>query len=455
MKSYGLFPPIAILILTIPLSAASEPAVIELGSRRELFVDRFLIDTLDNANLILHHPIQATLSTSQPDGGYVTILLDAGKYRMYYRSEIPGYAGKRYDGNPGEITCYAESTNGIDWTLPNLGLHEIGGSKSNNAILANASPFSHNFSPWIDIRPGCPADQKYKALAGTHKGGGLFAFVSADGIHWSRPSDKPLITSEAFAFDSQNVAFWSETENQYVCYYRSWQTPHGELRTISRTTSPDFIRWSKAVPMNSNFAGEHLYTSGTHPYFRAPHLLIAPATRFVPDRNSSTEIVLMTSRGGDRFDRTFPETFIRPGLDPKRWENRANYVAWHIVPTSTQEMSMYIENLRYTLRTDGFASVNAGYKGGRLITKPLNFAGSQLWLNYSTSASGAIRIEIQTPDGKAVEGFALTDCPPIVGDAIDQQVQWKDNAKFSALAGKPIRLIFELKDADLFSIQFR
>ena len=43
----------------------------------------------------------------------------------------------------------------------------------------------------------------------------------------------------------------------------------------------------------------------------------------------------------------------------------------------------------------------------------------------------------------------------LVGDAIDQQVRWKDNANLSALAGNPIRLVFELKDADLFSIQFR
>jgi hypothetical protein len=455
MKTKRFMQMIAVLIFAVPVSAESDSAVIELGSRRELFVDRFLIDTLDNTHLILHHPIQAPISATQPKGGYVTILLDAGQYRMYYRSEIPGYDGKRFDGNPGEITCYAESPNGIDWTLPNLGLYDIGGSKSNNAILVNSAPFSHNFTPWIDTRPGCPADEKYKALAGTHKGGGLFAFVSADGIHWTRPSDKPLITFETLAFDSQNVAFWSETENQYVCYFRSWQTPHGEQRTISRTTSPDFVRWSKAVPMNPNIAGEHLYTSGTHPYFRAPHLLIAPATRFVPDRNSSTEIVLMTSRGGDRFDRTFLETFIRPGLDPKRWQNRANYVAWHIVPTSPQEMSLYIGNLRYTLRTDGFASVNAGYTGGQLTTKPLTFTGPQVWLNYSTSASGSIRIEIQTPDGKPVEGFALKDCPPIVGDAIDQQVRWKDNANVSALAGKPIRMVFELKDADLFSFQFR
>ncbi len=445
-----------IILAVIPsVFSMSESSVIKLGSRRELFVDHFLIDRLENANLILHHPVRTPISSTQPKGGYVTLLLDEGKYRMYYRSEIPGYDGSHFDGNPGEITCYAESADGIDWTLPNLGLHEIHGSKSNNAILANASPFSHNFSPWIDTRPGCPAEQKYKALAGVHKGGGLFAFVSPDGIHWTKLSDKPLITSESFAFDSQNVAFWSETENQYVCYYRSWQTPHGELRTISRTTSPDFIHWSKATPMNPNLPGEHLYTSGTHPYFRAPHILIAPATRFVPDRGSSTEIVLMTSRGGDRFDRTFPETFIRPGLDPERWQNRANYVAWHIVPTSSQEMSMYVGNIRYTLRTDGFVSVHAGYNGGILVTNLLTFSGSQLGLNVSTSASGAVRAEIQTPDGKAIEGFAMNDCPPIVGDAIERSIHWKNNANLSALAGKPLRLVFELKDADLYSMQFR
>ena len=73
-------------------------------------------------------------------------------------------------------------------------------------------------------------------------------------------------------------------------------TPHGRLRTISRTTSADYIHWSTPTPMNPNLADEHLYVSGTHPYFRAPHIYIALPTRFVPERGNSTDILFMNSR---------------------------------------------------------------------------------------------------------------------------------------------------------------
>ena len=45
---------------------------------------------------------------------------------------------------------------------------------------------------------------------------------------------------------------------------------------------------------------------------------------------------------------------------------------------------------RMTLRVDGFASMNARYTGGEMITKPFRFSGKELELNYSTSAAGSI-----------------------------------------------------------------
>ncbi len=82
---------------------------------------------------------------------------------------------------------------------------------------------------------------------------------------------------------------------------------------------------------------EQLYTNATHPYFRAPHVYIALPKRFVPDRTALSEqeadrfgvhksqrtaiseLVFMTSRGGTRYDRTFMEALIRPGIDQQNW----------------------------------------------------------------------------------------------------------------------------------------
>jgi hypothetical protein len=171
----------------------------------------------------------------------------------------------------------------------------------------------------------------------------------------------------------------------------------------------------------------------------------------------------MTTRGGNQYDRTFMEAFVRPGRDRRNWTSRCNYPARGIVQTGDDEMSMYIERYnaqdakfleRLTMRLDGFASLYGGYSCGWAQTKPLTFAGSQLTINYATSAAGRLRVEIQDEQGHALPGYSLDDCDPLIGDEIERTVSWQSGTDFAALAGRPVRLSFELKDADLYSICF-
>ena len=110
---------------------------------------------------------------------------------------------------------------------------------------------------------------------------------------------------------------------------------------------------------------------------------------------------------------------------------------------------------RGTLRLDGFVSVHAKYAGGEFTTKPLTFMGREFLMNFSTSAVGSVRVELQDESGTPIPGFALADCPAIHGDAIEEVVKWKAGSDVSALAGKPVRLRFVMTDADLYSIRFR
>ncbi|QDU46034.1 hypothetical protein Mal52_45310 [Symmachiella dynata] len=455
---------------------AEEP--IDIGSRRELFVDRHLIGELEDAQLVLNRPrdMGSAVEFDAPwEGafcGYCTIIKDGDTYRAYYR----GLPQPRRDGSNSEVTCVAESTDGIAWTKPKLGLFKVDGSKENNVILANHAPFSHNFCPMLDTRDGVPADQRYKALAGTRKTG-LVPFVSADGLSWKKLQDEPVIT--AGAFDSQNVPMWSESENQYVCYFRVFVDG---IRRISRTTSKDFITWTEPVLMGYDGGPiEHLYTNQTSPYFRAPHIYVGIAARFFPGRrvltpeqakevgvdpgyfNDCSDGVLITTRGGDQYSRTFPEGFVRPGIGLENWVSRTNYPALNVVQTGDDTMSFYVNQnygqptahmRRYEIRLDGFASVRAPYTGGEMITKPLIFTGNQLDLNFATSAAGGIRIEIQDADGKPIPGFTLGDSQELIGNEISRAASWKGSKDVSKLAGKPVRLKFVMKDADLYALQF-
>lgn len=473
---------IAAMALLAPVSAFGETPI-ALGSRLELMVDRYLVDTLSGAELKLAEPRYAgvALRFDAPwelhHCGYVTVFHDEGKYRMYYRG-LP-IAGK--DGSNAETTCYAESADGITWTKPNLEIFEVHGTRQNNVILADAAPFSHNFAPFRDARPEVPADERYKALAGTSESG-LAAFASEDGLHWRKLVEGPVITKGAF--DSQNVSFWSEAEQKYVCYFRTWtENDFGGFRTVSRCESPDFKTWSEPVAMDfGGTAWEHLYTNQTAPYFRAPHIYLATAARFMPGRRVVSEeeaiglglskgyagdcsdAVLMSSRGGNHYDRTFMEGFIRPGLGLENWVSRTNYPACGLLQTGPGEMSMYVQHsygqpthhlVRYAMRLDGVASLHAGYAGGEMLSKPLTFTGDALYLNMSTSAAGSVRVEIQDANGAPIPGYTLEDCNELIGDAIEKQVAWKAGSGLSALAGKAVRLRFVLKDADLFAFRFR
>ncbi len=171
----------------------------------------------------------------------------------------------------------------------------------------------------------------------------------------------------------------------------------------------------------------------------------------------------MSTRGGILYDRTFLSSFIRLGIGARNWVSRSNYPAWGIVQTSPTELSIYTNQdnaqptahlRRYSLRLDGFASVQAPYEGGELLTKALKFTGRRLELNFSTSAVGSLLVEIQDQAGQPISGFAATDCVPVIGDDIDRPVRWKAGQDVSPIAGKTVRLRFVMKDADLFALRF-
>ncbi|QDT95593.1 glycoside hydrolase family protein [Gimesia aquarii] len=459
-------------LLLIPMSTSfAEDDVVDIGSQRELFVDRMIVGKLNDATLKLHAPqLMPPVTPARPHGHYATVLNAGDKFQFYYRGDTkPGNHWKKgwEQYHDGEVTLYAESKDAIHWTLPKLGVYEDHPTfPSGNVVLMNEFLVTHNFTPFIDTRPGVPAEEKYKALGGLayqpnqhlevrkRRGpGGLKAFVSPDGIHWKKLQEKPVIP-EAWGkyFDSQNYAFWSESEQAYVCYFRRFIKGY---RGIARTTSKDFISWTPFVEMNANLPNEHLYTACTQPYFRAPHIYFALPTRFMAKRGAATDILFMSTRGSAQFDREFTQSFIRPGIGKSGWANRANYAAIGIHQTGPAEMSFFLTGgRRYAMRLDGIASVNAPLEGGTLTTKPLKFVGNELEINYSTSAAGQILVELQDASGKPISGFTLDDCEPIYGDHIARTVKWKNGVDISSLKGKPIIIHFVMEDADLYSLKF-
>ena len=453
-----------------------------IGTDRQLFVDDHAIQELTGARRVLHSPerrntiLQGDRPWDAASVAFISILEEEGLYRGYYRCD---HLDSDRAPNP-RHTAYAESTDGISWTKPSLGLVEFEGSKDNNLVWLGPGA---NLSAFLDTNPAARTGEKYKAVVRASRAEGevlgapgpcVLALSSPDGVRWKMMQDGPVLTDDPF--DSFNVAFWDEWENRYVIYTRGVAGVgpfKGGVRWIRRSTSTDFLNWTPLEPIDAgNTPFEHLYTNACVPYLRARGIYLMFPSRYViehtpdPDWEAGpgvNDIVFMASRDGLNFDRSFMEAFLRPGLDEENWHERGIYMERGIIQTSPEELSLYVSDhwrypttriSRYVLRTDGFVSINGGYCGGTLTTKQLVFDGGELELNYSTSAAGSVRVEVQDPEGRAVPGFALDECPEIFGDEIDGRVSWRDGADLSDLAGRPVRLRFELKDADVYAFKF-
>lgn len=458
-------------------------SVVDVGSRRQLFVDRRLIDRMDNLRFAVHTPVPKEVvfkfdaPYEGPMSGYVTVFHDGEKFRLYYR------AGGE---TTFEYTALATSRDGIHWERPEFGLIEYQGSKRNNLIYRGRRKAyweSHNFTPFLDTNPAALPAEKYKAVAlGKHTRAdgetvkALVILASPDGIHWQRMQEEAVITEGSF--DSQNTAFWDGTRKEYVCYLRDGrETPEGNrVRSIKRTTSTDFRIWTKPEWLDFGKTPiEQFYVNNISPYFREPTLYLGFPMRFVPQRKTIgaegrtvdgvSDAVLISSHDGFHFDRTFMEAFLRPGPDARNWGNAHGNMtpAWGLVSTGPDEISIYwaehygdVPQLRRgTIRVDGFASLQAPYAGGEFITPPVRFQGNSLLLNYSTSAVGSVRVEVQDSAGRPVPGYALDDCREIYGDEIERRVSWNSDPNLATLAGRTVKLRFFMKDADLFAIRFR
>jgi len=444
--------------------------LVNIGGRRELFVDTQLIDGLSgHIHQHLHEPVDRgiVLDHDAPwegtTSGYNTTLLDEDRFRMYYR-------GWNLDENKRKehyqsSTCVAESEDGITWTKPNLGLISHAGSTDNNIIL-ETDHLTHNFAPFIDTNPN--AAFKYRGVGRGHGDQihGLFAMHSEDGLTWAPTSPDPLPIEGRF--DSQNLAFWDPNTSVYRMYFRDMERDHRAIRTASST---NFLEWSDSPFLTYEGAppDTHLYTNQISPYYRAPHYYFGFPTRFVQDRGQITEGLFMSSRNGTHFAR-FEEAFIRPGLNPNKWGNRCNYT-WHGLietPSPIQgappEISIFTDEKYYTgepvstrrhaVRLDGFVSMRAGMSGGEVMTQPVIFSGSFLEVNVSTSAAGSMRIALLDEDEREIEGFGLDASDTFFGDALDHTVTWNGDPEVGSLEGRPIRLRFVLNDADIYSYRF-
>ncbi len=429
---------------------------------------------------------------------------EKGTYRLYYLGwQSPSKEPNAKPYHP-IVACYAESADGIHWVKPNLGLVDFNGSKENNIVLS--SGYNHtggidNFYVFKDLNPECSPEARYKGISSCHFNDAegkrvisLRLYYSADSIHFT---EGDVITTKG-AFDSVNIIFWDARVNLYRGYIRGFHQTNNPrikspVRDIAYIESKDFKTWTDPKLLTFD-DGEDipLYTNVINPYFRAPQIYIGFPTRYIErfDWNGSfeelggkdfrrarmlmekrfgltiTDCVFIVSRNGQDYHR-FWEAFMRPEV-----ENGINWlygdcypavgftVTPNVVPGGPDELSMYANRNhwhsqlpavldRYSIRMDGFASLHADGKELVATTKVISYEGSDMFINFETSAMGYLYVTLIDAAGKR---FASCET---FGNTLDRKVIFDDPEAVKANSGKPVTIEFRMRDADVYSMQFR
>ncbi|MBQ4047024.1 MAG: hypothetical protein IJC93_01470 [Clostridia bacterium] len=468
---------------------------INIGTRLEpLWDDTILDPAKTTAELRRFSPVkrEKVMEFGEPWEGdgcdYFNFLCDNGLWRMYYLAWKITEDGRVPDHHEIRV-CYAESRDGLHWEKPALGLCEFNGSKENNILLDENTQKFDNFFVFIDQNPNCPPEERFKAVAQNNGPSGLslLAYLSADGIHFT-PAH--TITTGDY-YDSLNTAFYDTVNKRYVAYVRGFHSgkQEGGVRDIRYLTSPDFVNWSRAEELTySDPLDIPLYTNVISPYYRAPHVFVGFPSRYIERKAwtknydrlcgkemrrrrmeasaryglAVTDCIFMSSRDGAYFTR-YQDAFLRPGAENGRnWVYGDCYPAYGMLETpsadrgAASELSMFVfenhwqgiptELYRYTNRIDGFAGLSVGSSPKVAVTKPLVFAGSELVLNFATSARGSLFVTIEDADGNRLESGEL------FGDSIERVVDF--DGDLSAFAGKPVSICFTMEECDLFSLRF-
>ncbi len=502
------------------IARASQP--IDVGSRKQLFVDDKFIASSRGVQLIMNPPAKMNQPVlvgnepwpagGEPSGGpgwYSSVIQENGKIRMWGSGSrvLPVRMAK--DGPVVDLFAYAESEDGINFVGPEPQRCAYDKSKAEIGKHGGIG----GTSVWID--PKAPPPHRYKTQAKYYppgeKYGKLYIYSSPDGFQWTffgqaQPFDE---------MDTQNIMFWDEPLEKYLLYTRKNPNRHtpARYRVVRRHESTDLLNWSEEIfVMQADEIDKQLCQTPTpqppvdyygaavfrYPDEKAadsPYIMLAQtywhwqrrpeAERKggYPDHTFSHEVLspatldvrLMVSRDGIHFDRTGGrKSFLGVGLagtfsskfawalpNPVRMGDEL----WIYYYGQNRDHDGFIDPAadgylagidRAILRLDGFVSADAEYTGGELVTPLITFAGKRLELNFDGGAGGDVQVELLDENNKPIEGYSGEAAIALYGNSVRLPVYWGENKNqdVSPLAGKPIKIRFQMRDCKLYAFQF-
>lgn len=433
-------------------------------------------------------PVEPVLRVEKPwEGATVTplhIVHDPAKslWRMWYQAHDPileeerRKLGKSKYGNVGEpqpiYCCYSESSDGIHWNRPPLGIYPDDRGPTNICFKGH----SYAAGNTIVHRPDAPADERWLMVNCDWQSemmGGIYIARSTDGLHWKYMNPDPLVFGES---DTWNCLVWNPDRKVFMLYMRGWHCAAvnwpavgkgNPRRRVSYSESRDLKTWTEPQVICTP---DELDTNDFYGFqvFRYGDMFLAWLWIYDDDVMETIEIELAWSRDGIHWSRLpdRPKFLARghpgepgdymliPAQEPVVVDENL-YVYWtgHPVPHGVSKHGS--SGYRGRLRLDGFLSLEAGLPHGALITRPFVLQNDHITINARTDHGGIVaelsEPYYHEPEGKPVEGFTAKECDTFTGDGTAHKLSWRGSGDLRALKGKRLMLRMQLQRAQIYS----
>jgi len=412
---------------------------------------------------------------------WVTVIHEEGKYRCWYSVQFPKplggeNAGQTFrEGRQMDVgksgLCYAESTDGVQWVKPELGLFAFEGSKANNIVAIWQVSETAVF-----LDRSAPPEERYKAFVWDKLSDdpdrpdyGLFGAVSPDGVHWTQLPE-PLIPEFC---DTQNVVYWDEQKRKYVGYFR------GGLggRAIRYAETDDFRRWpspeviAHAGPLDH--PGDDYYNNGFTRHPDDPSIKLIFNSVF-HHYDGTLDVRLGVTHNGKAVNWVSYDPIIELGR-PGEWDCGMIFVGPNMVRLPDGTLAVPYRGLDYThiapfsqfygsdydddrstayawaVWDDGRIAGVEAEDYGELWTRPEEVNGRAVEVNARTSKIGSVEAELWesiTPyHAKPIPGYTFEECIAFRGDEIWTPLRWKGKSDLSELADKKVQVRIRLSSA--------
>ncbi len=405
-----------------------------------------------------------------------TVRRENGRFRMWYSAT--GTDSPLTPGQPARTwqsfmrVCYAESTDGLHWQRPELGLVEFKGSRRNNIL-----PVVQRLPTVIyDERESDP-DRRYKcfgeAATAVFQREDAHRMTSADGLHWrNQPSPRCYPGTRPYWPSEFHSVFRDDRELDPARLWKAYGlfATGPTRRACQLSTSPDGIHWT-GYPENPIIDPLQGVSACIHDFLVWPELGRYVGLLQVGDALHNYEFELVVSRDGVHFS---PVSDGRPFLGrgaAGQWDQGGIQASvpvtvgdeswfyyggrekpWTSYPADPKEIWTFKSHCGLaTIGTGRYAGFRVGEKHqhGILVTQPVRCSFDRaltLNVNAAADAQNPIRVAVlDAATGQPLKGCSLDDCLAIAADGVSQPVRWANLSQVDLQNNRPVRLQFELR----------